>query len=200
MTSSEPEATALSCIRRISTALVVLIAIIICVDVLLSMNSFGAREGRGDGRICIAQALNPVHTDMDRSSVLARCVRSNVRIAFNDVKQGVAGALASHPGPCRYVGMWYAWNDGNVLVIELQASGTYTAWPLSAKEKPVDSGTWRYSEGRIRWTHESGGFAGMAASRVRDEVSDGFTLLGINRAKTVFRAAGGQSDHCPLTR
>lgn len=198
MNQPEPDAPAVFRVKRIIKIVVTVVVMVICLDVMLFVNAWGTKKG--DDRGCIVQVLNPGRTDIDRFTVLKRCVGTNVRIAFKDIRRSVASALASHPGSCRYVGMWYAWNDGNVLVIELQASGTYTAWPLSAKKKPVDSGTWRYSAGRIRWTHEAGGFADMAASRVRDEVSDGFTLLGINKEKTVFRAAGGQPSHCPLSR
>lgn len=184
--------------KRITCVLFLLVGFVIFLDLMLYVNAFGTKGG--DARICTLEAISPSRPDLARSTVIKRCLRSNVRIALKDMKHDVAEAVMPHPGACRYVGAWYSWRNGDVHIIDMQDSGKYIAYQLKAPTTPVDAGTWHYENERIRWTYNEAFISTPDVNRVVDDVSNGFTLIEVNEEKTVFRAAGGQSESCRPAR
>lgn len=180
--------------KHIARILFLLGGFVFFLDLMLYVNAFGTKAE--DARMCTLDAISPSRPGLARSTAIKRCLRSNVSIALKDMKHGVAQVMKPHPGACRYVGVWYSWRNGEVHIIDMQGSGKYIAYQLKAPTMPVDSGTWRYENERIRWTHEDAFVSTPDVNRVVDDIRSGFTLIEINKEKSVFRAAGGQSENC----
>jgi len=193
MNSPDKSVPLLSIVWRVAGVLLSGIATLVLVDVLLYLNASGVSGV--DPRICSIEAVAPSRAEIGRSGSVLRCVRRNVRVALQDVRNHAEAAVRQHPGACRYEGFWYAWRHGRVYRVELAGSGEYAAYWLEAPKRPIGSGSWKYDDGRIHWRHQEEAIFPMAG-RVLDESQRGFTLVDFRNERTVFRIAGEQRDDC----
>lgn len=198
MDHSGTEPSGPSVARKILLVTLCLAGLLLLLDVALYLN---ATATKGDAaRSCTVEAIAPRYPELGRGDSVKRCVRRNVRAGLKDLAGGVGSFFSSHPGACRYVGTWYSWRRGDVHIIDMQKSGIYKASHLSAPNGVVDTGTWRYANGHIHWTHQDIFAYPSDVNEVVDEVSEGFTLIEVNKDITVFRALGGQLEKCQITQ